>query len=1014
MYLKRIFSLFAVLCFSFSGSLWGQQSSYELGQAFLKEGESLDYFHKYQEALPVFMQAFDCFEESDSLRQQSAALASVGNLYIELGAYDSAQVQFDKALVLAQQGGFVLEGVIAEEGLAKLMFLKGESSKALTILLEVFAEKKALLGANDIELAVLCNYIGGIYGNRGDFELAANYFSQGLDIRVLHFGPDDQILASSHYNLSNCLLLQGNFEEALQQMQKALYVMQRNGEEENRIFANIYGGLGSVYLELDQLDKAGQYLEKADSLFKETLGPDNIQRQMILINLAKLYRLKRQLDRSIGFLEERLALQKKYLPMPHILTIITLESLGKYHVEAGRPAKGLSILEEAKRLVESDQSGRAENQIGHLYLTLGNYYLDAQAYEEAINYYQKALDRFSWGPKQQGDRQANPPLDKIVKWPFVLEALHKKAMALMGIAQADLQHPDRQLALETFLHAAKLIDRIRVQLKSAAAQKSLSLSGQAIFEEIINLAYQNYQADRSQEALELAFWAAEKNKAFLLLRNTQKLDINRQQILPDSLLVLEARLKADISYLETQLYQQSHQVQDSSFRERQNELFGTRQTYDSLTRLLESQYPRYFQAQYPSKRVSIAEIQELLPAKQQTAWIEYAWCDTILYAFVIQAQSCDMIALKGSDSLVEQIRLFCQELGAGGTIWENTGDQVVDFSRQSYQLFRQLWQPLAAYIPDSLTSLVIIPDRELFQLPFELLLTKPSPSTQTYKKLPYLLHKYQIHYDASATIWTLQSKRSAQPHNEKSLIFAYGGNQQQLATDQEAKKIQQVLQGNVYSGATASKNQFQSLAPQYGLLHLACHARLDDLHPKFSALFLAPPSSDSIKASQLYVQELFHMELRAELAVLSACETGNGKYLSGEGQISLTYGFLNAGVPAVVMSLWQVEDHSTQKLMQYFYQNLAQGMSKDQALRQAKLEYLKLADPLTAHPRFWAAFVAQGNMQPVSFLSERGFFSRMPFWLIFWLILGILAIYLGMRARNAKFSGISKRFEPSR
>ncbi|MFK7922275.1 MAG: CHAT domain-containing protein, partial [Bacteroidia bacterium] len=304
----------------------------------------------------------------------------------------------------------------------------------------------------------------------------------------------------------------------------------------------------------------------------------------------------------------------------------------------------------------------------------------------------------------------------------------------------------------------------------------------------------------------------------------------------------------------------------------------------------------------------------------------------------------------------------------------------------------------------------IIPDRELFQLPFELLLTTEADSPSSYKDLPYLLHQIQVQYDASATIWDLQVQRSAQSHNQKSLIFAYDGNVDSgydLETEDEADMIQSLIGGAIFKGAQASKDQFRSISSEYGLLHLGCHAQLDDVNPQFSALYLAQNAAGDGKLS---IQELSQSNLNAELAVLSACETGKGKYLDGEGLVSLTSGFLNAGVPAVVMSLWQVEDQSTQKLMGYFYQNLARGMDKDQALHEAKIQYLRLADPISAHPRFWAAFVAQGNMEPVSFLGSSSKLSYMLeqwyFWLIITLILGILAIYLGKRARNAKFSGI--------
>ena len=103
------------------------------------------------------------------------------------------------------------------------------------------------------------------------------------------------------------------------------------------------------------------------------------------------------------------------------------------------------------------------------------------------------------------------------------------------------------------------------------------------------------------------------------------------------------------------------------------------------------------------------------------------------------------------------------------------------------------------------------------------------------------------------------------------------------------------------------------------------------------------------------------MQLNAELVVLSACESGTGKYVREEGVMSLARGLMTAGAASLVMSLWKVEDQADADLMKGFYAQLAEGASKSEALRQAKLAYLDSADGLTAHPAFWAAFVSIGD-----------------------------------------------------
>jgi CHAT domain-containing protein len=105
------------------------------------------------------------------------------------------------------------------------------------------------------------------------------------------------------------------------------------------------------------------------------------------------------------------------------------------------------------------------------------------------------------------------------------------------------------------------------------------------------------------------------------------------------------------------------------------------------------------------------------------------------------------------------------------------------------------------------------------------------------------------------------------------------------------------------------------------------------------------------------------MNLKSRLTVLSACNTGSGRLQKGEGVMSLARAFLYAGCPAIVMTLWSVEDASSANLMIDFYKNLLSGYSKDEALRKAKIKHIKNADPLKAHPYFWLGYVSIGDQR---------------------------------------------------
>ena len=142
------------------------------------------------------------------------------------------------------------------------------------------------------------------------------------------------------------------------------------------------------------------------------------------------------------------------------------------------------------------------------------------------------------------------------------------------------------------------------------------------------------------------------------------------------------------------------------------------------------------------------------------------------------------------------------------------------------------------------------------------------------------------------------------------------------------------------------------------------HALVDDEQSMQSKLvFTTTPTQQEDGFLHLY--ELYNMQLKADLVVLSACNTGYGQYIRGEGIASLGRAFAYAGCPTVVMSHWSVDDQSTSKLMAYFYEGLAAGKSKALALQEAKLQYLENAAPRDAHPAFWGSFVLNGNDAPI-------------------------------------------------
>ena len=204
----------------------------------------------------------------------------------------------------------------------------------------------------------------------------------------------------------------------------------------------------------------------------------------------------------------------------------------------------------------------------------------------------------------------------------------------------------------------------------------------------------------------------------------------------------------------------------------------------------------------------------------------------------------------------------------------------------------------------------------------------------------------------------------------------------------EVSDINAILGGSLFTKDKSGERYFKDNAPYYKILHFAMHAVPDSINPVQSKLLFTYNPLDTIEDNDLTAAEIYAMRLNAQLAVLSACQTGYGKINRGEGVMSLSRAFAYSGVNATVMSLWRVADFSTREIMVEFYKNLKSGQTKDEALRNAKLTYLDNhpQDELK-NPYYWAGFVAAGNMSAMDMTDTS---------MIRWIAVGFLAFIVGL------------------
>lgn len=270
-----------------------------------------------------------------------------------------------------------------------------------------------------------------------------------------------------------------------------------------------------------------------------------------------------------------------------------------------------------------------------------------------------------------------------------------------------------------------------------------------------------------------------------------------------------------------------------------------------------------------------------------------------------------------------------------------------------------LGEKLLPNIASKFTKIIINPDSELYRIPFEIL----------QKQNKFLTETYEIRYTSNLRFIDFENESHS---TSESLLAIYAPYYPEMETmlatrndvsflkgaKKEAEVISKLFPSDSYIGDTITKQYFLETAPKAGILHLAMHAEINDKEPGLSRLLF---NKDHKTNDDLYLEELYALQLKADLAVLSACNTGLGKESASKNLESFQRAFNFAGVPATVVSLWEVPDQSTSEIMGSFYTYLKDGASKSNALKNAKLNYLKKhKGTKLAQPFYWTGFVLYG------------------------------------------------------
>lgn len=429
----------------------------------------------------------------------------------------------------------------------------------------------------------------------------------------------------------------------------------------------------------------------------------------------------------------------------------------------------------------------------------------------------------------------------------------------------------------------------------------------------------------------------------------------------------ETQLNRTLANWSRQLYQETIADKPSAPRiaTLKHRLESARIDAESFRTALFLSHPELKALRGDSTAVTRQELEPLL-AKGQRALLEFVVLDRLAYLFVSTQGRFRVyrLAISRHDiaSEIETLRTSIANRGQA-------------FRPVAAKLFQQLLQPAAEQLR-AVTALCIVPDGELWELPFQTLI---QPTGK------YAIEDYAISYAPSLTVLRDMRRhpRSALSNGTSIALLAVGnpdvvsgrkssdGPVSRSApaalpdAENEVRRIGELFRSShteILTGDQANEDRFKRIAGQARILHLATHGILNNANPLYSSLLLSTSSKTATQEDGLLeAWEIMQMNLHSELAVLSACETGRGRVRPGEGMIGLSWAFFVAGVPRTVVSQWKVESSSTAELMIDFYRRHLKGDSPAQAM-QGAAKRLLLENGQFRHPFFWAPFIVVGNL----------------------------------------------------
>ncbi len=946
----------------------------ELNQKWIKEKDRTALFQQHQVFLFYLMENF-LFSEEDYLIEEEIA---------------KQHQLFD---IETQKNDKIRAWLLAYDIIISI------SNKTITNTPNIFSKLKK---EPQYRTPLLYAYSMIIHDKDLKFNTINHYISQ---IKSLVKTKEDSLM--SFYALEQSYYALGNIQQALSNGLLDIYHLKKQAYIDSFKISSAYNNTALSYMNLANFKKA-EIQALAAINYTPNRKPFFIEKSITYYNLADFYFCKKEKNKCKKMIRNGLELLNKVEEgseknlqkiLYYTLLIENLADENKldsakiyldkiYHLHNKQTPNETSLILKASILywtAKGDLS-KAEKQAilflkdkqVDLYtrLNMFNSLVEIQIKSNKIKGAISTLEKAIWenSNAQPIKGQKYPPKNTLLNKSISVDFVCKKIKLTLGLYQKSQYNYSLADIYEATRYNLSLIEDLRFDYKSEDSKKEFFNNSHFMFEQALDVCWLMYKRFGDKRYIEEAFMIAEKNKSLLLREVLQENNARQFGGIPSDLIQEEMSLQSQINILKKEYrYSKSNSINEEKWF--QKRLLEEEEKLAFFKQKLEKNYPKYFKLKYKNDLVSLAAIQKNIPPK--TVMVLYFEGKKSIYQFTLTADTfiTKKIIWKTYKETIDNYYSYFKDIKK---ISQKDPAIFNTFKKLSYEVYHKiLHSPTLA----TANRLIIIPDGVLNYLPFEAFVTQISPASDSiaYHILPYLIKNKSINYNYSANLWLQNLNPQKKAINNKILGMAITYQNVKVAdfrplsiqhlrqvlvptlgTAEELSLLEGKYDGDYYIDKYTSEFYFKKYASQYGVIHLALHGFVDTKHPESSSLIFTEDLNQK-EDNLLTINEIKQLDLNCNLVVLSACQTGYGQYQKGEGVISLGRSFMYAGTPAVIMTLWQLSDYSAPVIMDYFYKNLKAGLPKDEALQQAKLEYLTHTKGLAAHPAFWAAYIQLGN-----------------------------------------------------